>query len=232
LLDLALHRSGLPAVPPGFLKAKSPGRPLADFTVESLYAFLATYQLTRDIDVKTEISLIGYGLLGQALSYAAGEDFGTLLRQHVLVPLEMPETRLAGAGPFDSAVGLRSTVRDLLQFLGATLGHTASALAATIRQLRRTRDARGHERPIGWMTFSVDGAFAAGGHEILWMDGFIGVVGMPLAPGDLLDLEDAITRLPPGARRVGAGADRAGEHGPRIGQELRGAVARVQRTAN
>jgi RNA polymerase sigma-70 factor, ECF subfamily len=34
------------------------------------------------------------------------------------------------------------------------------------------------------------------------MDGFIGVVGMRLAPGDLLDLEQAITRLPPGARRV------------------------------
>src|SRR5215212_9709034 len=31
------------------------------------------------------------------------------------------------------------------------------------------------------------------------MDGFAGVVGMPLAPGDLLDLEQAITRLPPGA---------------------------------
>lgn len=34
------------------------------------------------------------------------------------------------------------------------------------------------------------------------MDGYAGVVGMPLAPGDLLDLEEAITRLPPGARRV------------------------------
>ncbi len=34
------------------------------------------------------------------------------------------------------------------------------------------------------------------------MDAHPGVVGMPLAPGDLLDLEDAITRLPPGARRV------------------------------
>src|SRR4051794_20443230 len=29
-----------------------------------------------------------------------------------------------------------------------------------------------------------------------------GVVGMPLAPGDLLDLEEAVKRLPPGARRV------------------------------
>jgi RNA polymerase sigma-70 factor (ECF subfamily) len=34
------------------------------------------------------------------------------------------------------------------------------------------------------------------------MDALPGVVGMPLAPGDLLDLEEAIERLPPGARRV------------------------------
>jgi RNA polymerase sigma-70 factor (ECF subfamily) len=34
------------------------------------------------------------------------------------------------------------------------------------------------------------------------MDAFAGVVGMTLPPGDMLDLEEAITRLPPGARRV------------------------------
>jgi RNA polymerase sigma-70 factor (ECF subfamily) len=34
------------------------------------------------------------------------------------------------------------------------------------------------------------------------MDGFVGVVGMTLQPGDMLDLDEAITRLPPGARRV------------------------------
>jgi RNA polymerase sigma-70 factor (ECF subfamily) len=34
------------------------------------------------------------------------------------------------------------------------------------------------------------------------MDAHAGVVGMPLPPGDMLDLEEAITRLPPGARRV------------------------------
>jgi RNA polymerase sigma-70 factor (ECF subfamily) len=34
------------------------------------------------------------------------------------------------------------------------------------------------------------------------MDAHAGVVGMPLAPGDLLDLEEAIGGLPPGARRV------------------------------
>jgi RNA polymerase sigma-70 factor (ECF subfamily) len=34
------------------------------------------------------------------------------------------------------------------------------------------------------------------------MDAHAGVVGAPLAPGDLLDLEQAIGTLPPGARRV------------------------------
>jgi RNA polymerase sigma-70 factor (ECF subfamily) len=34
------------------------------------------------------------------------------------------------------------------------------------------------------------------------IDALPGVVGMPLAPGDLLDLEAAIAKLPPGARRV------------------------------
>lgn len=34
------------------------------------------------------------------------------------------------------------------------------------------------------------------------MDAHPGAVGMPLAPGDLLDLEEAIAKLPPGARRV------------------------------
>src|SRR6478735_7752356 len=33
------------------------------------------------------------------------------------------------------------------------------------------------------------------------LDALPGVVGMPLPPGDLLDLEEAIGKLPPGARR-------------------------------
>jgi CubicO group peptidase (beta-lactamase class C family) len=174
LLDLAAHRSGLPALPPGLMKATDPGRPLAAFTIESLYAFLASYELPRDIDARTEISLVGYALLGQALSYTAGEDFSALLRRGVLDPLEMGQTRLAEDGPYDSAVGLRSTVRELLQFLSAMLGHTASPLAATIRELRRLRDVAGREHPIGWMTFSVDGVFTPGGRDILWTEGMAG----------------------------------------------------------
>jgi RNA polymerase sigma-70 factor (ECF subfamily) len=41
-----------------------------------------------------------------------------------------------------------------------------------------------------------------GGVDAVASSSTSGTVGMPLPPGDLLDLEDAIGRLPPGARRV------------------------------
>jgi RNA polymerase sigma-70 factor (ECF subfamily) len=44
--------------------------------------------------------------------------------------------------------------------------------------------------------------FEESDEEMGGMDALPGVVGMPLPPGDLLDLEEAIERLPPGARRV------------------------------
>jgi RNA polymerase sigma-70 factor (ECF subfamily) len=44
--------------------------------------------------------------------------------------------------------------------------------------------------------------FEENDHESGGMDSLPGVVGMPLPPGDMLDLEQAMKRLPPGARRV------------------------------
>lgn len=44
--------------------------------------------------------------------------------------------------------------------------------------------------------------FAETDQEAGGMDALPGVVGTPLAPGDMLDLEEAIAHLPPGARRV------------------------------
>ncbi len=44
--------------------------------------------------------------------------------------------------------------------------------------------------------------FDEANEDVGGMDALPGVVGSPLPPGDLLDLEDAIGRLPRGARRV------------------------------
>src|SRR5579863_7445460 len=49
LVDLSTHTSGLPRLPTNFAP-KDPANPYADYSVEQLYQFLSTYQLTRDIE--------------------------------------------------------------------------------------------------------------------------------------------------------------------------------------
>ncbi len=48
LVDLATHTSGLPRIPTNFTPKDLPN-PYADHSVEQLYQFLSTHQLTRDI---------------------------------------------------------------------------------------------------------------------------------------------------------------------------------------
>ena len=67
LVDLATHTSGLPRVPSN-LKPAHADNPYADYTVDDMYAFLSSYQLTRDPGAKYEYSNLGGGLLGPALA--------------------------------------------------------------------------------------------------------------------------------------------------------------------
>ena len=67
LADLATHRSGLPRLPSNFAPADFKN-PYADYTVEHLYAFLAGYELDRDVDSAYEYSNLGAGLLGHVLA--------------------------------------------------------------------------------------------------------------------------------------------------------------------
>jgi CubicO group peptidase (beta-lactamase class C family) len=173
LLDLAAHRSGLQTLPSDF-KWESAINPFADFTLEALHQFLSTYQLTRDIDTKTEISITGYGLLGLALARRAGETFASLLHRRILAPLHMHDTALAASGPLASAIGLRSTANDLSTFLSVMVGLTPSDLSAAAEQMVRVGRASGTDGPIGWMSFSVDGIFSRHGHDIFWVDGGTG----------------------------------------------------------
>ena len=53
LQHLANHTSGLPRLPTN-LAPKNPADPYADYTADNLYAFLSSYQLTRDIGAEFE----------------------------------------------------------------------------------------------------------------------------------------------------------------------------------
>jgi CubicO group peptidase (beta-lactamase class C family) len=144
LLSLATHTSGLPRMPGNFTP-KDAENPYADYTVEQLYQFLGSLQLTRPVGETYEYSNLGAGLLGHALAAKLGRPYEAAVAERILRPLGMKDTAitlspgmrsrmsvghtaggdvtpnwdlptLAGAG------ALRSTVNDMLTFLATNLG--------------------------------------------------------------------------------------------------------------
>ncbi len=193
LQDLATHSSGLPRLPTN-LTPKDPANPYADYSVEQLYEFLPTYELTRDIGSKYEYSNLGGGLLGHVLARGAGMDYEALVRSRICEPLGMKSTRitlspetktrlatghnaelapvpnwdlptLAGAG------ALRSSANDMLAFLAANLGYTESPLTPAMAAMLKVRLPTGHpglEIALGWHVRTRDGV------EIVWHNGGTG----------------------------------------------------------
>jgi len=193
LLDLATQTSGLPRSPDN-LDPKDPANPLADYTVEQMYAFISNYTLTRDIGSRYEYSNYGVGLLGHILCLAAGTDYETLVKQRICEPLKMNSTvitissklvthlatghngtekpvknwdlpTLAGAG------ALRSTINDMLIFTAANLGLIKSPLDSAIFLSHITRDTtvfRDVDIALGWHILKK---FKS---PIIWHDGETG----------------------------------------------------------
>lgn len=192
LVDLATHTSGLPRLPTN-MHPKDPANPYADYSVEQLYEFLSTYQLTRDIGSRYEYSNLSGGLLGHVLARRAGKDYEALVLSEVCAPLGMKSTTitltpqmkarlavghdaglqqvekwdlptLAGAG------ALRSTANDLLTFLAANLGFTQTPLAPAMAAMLKTRRpvGGGLEVALGWHIFTSNGK------EIIWHNGGTG----------------------------------------------------------
>lgn len=176
LLDLATHRSGLERLPPGFMKQakRHPDNPYAWLTQEQLLAAVAQTP-PRPPDVKWAYSNFGAGLLGQALSRAAGCSFEEMIRARIAEPLGMDDTVVAAAdatGPLArghsrrgkvvadwdlaamaGAGALRSNVSDLLTFLRAHLDPASTPLEQPLREVMR-QHAEGPARlgmGLGWL---------------------------------------------------------------------------------
>jgi CubicO group peptidase (beta-lactamase class C family) len=194
LVDLSTHTSGLPRMPSNF-NPKDQANPYADYTVEQLYQFLSSYQLTRDIGSQFEYSNLGGGLLGQALAHRAGMDYEALVRSRITAPLGMSSTGVAltpelkarlATGHNDKLVAvsnwdipalagagaLRSSANDMLTFLAANLGYVKSplgpAMAAMLSVRRPTAGPKGGEIGLGWLiTKPAD-------DELVWHNGGTG----------------------------------------------------------
>ena len=192
LEDLARHISALPRLPTN-LAPKDGLNPYADYSVEQMYQFLSSVQLTRDIGAQYEYSNLGVGLLGHVLSLRLGGDYEALVRTRILPSLGMTSTAitlspdmrarlaqghnasltpvpnwdiptLAGAG------ALRSTTNDMLRFLDAAIGTRPSPLAASFATMLATpRPANGAMQiGLGWHIRPV------GDRRIVWHNGGTG----------------------------------------------------------
>jgi len=194
LVDLSTHTSGLPRLPSN-LQPKNSANPYADYTVEQLYQFLSTYQLTRDIGSQFEYSNLGGGLLGLALARRAGMDYEALVHSRITGPLGMnctgitltPEMKarlavghnekLAATSNWDlptlaGAGALRSSVNDMLTFLAANLGYVKSPLAPAMASMLAVRRTTGNpstgEIGLGWLIVKPSS------EEIVWHNGGTG----------------------------------------------------------
>jgi D-alanyl-D-alanine-carboxypeptidase/D-alanyl-D-alanine-endopeptidase len=182
LLDLATHRSGLPRMPSNFVPAAT-GNPYATYDLAVIYAFLNGHELRRDIGAEFEYSNLGFGLLGHALSRAAGKEYRELVRERILEPLGMRNTSYhregevgawhaqgytdgGEAAPFwdageaiAGAGGLRSSVEDMLLYLRAQLGPADTELERAMRVAHQVH----HRHPnnvnsgLAWRTMNEDG---------------------------------------------------------------------------
>ena len=139
------------------LDPKRADNPLADYTVEKMYAFLSGYKLTCDPGAKHEHGGVAMGLLGDVIALKAGTNYESLVVDRICRPLKMDSTRFTltpelkarfatGHNQFGYAVptvdlgvlmplgGLRSTANDMLKFISANLGLMPSALTPLMKK--------------------------------------------------------------------------------------------------
>jgi serine-type D-Ala-D-Ala carboxypeptidase/endopeptidase len=194
LRDLAMHRSALPRLP-GNMAPADIANPYADYSIEQLYAFLSSHELTRDIGAEYEYSNLGAGLLGHALARAANLDYETLVRERIATPLSMRSTaialdaglrerlatghdaRLSPVPNWDlptlvGAGGLRSTANDMLSFLALFLGYERSTLETALPAMLEERRPAGPglEIALGWHIRHRN----SGDEGVIWHNGGTG----------------------------------------------------------
>jgi D-alanyl-D-alanine-carboxypeptidase/D-alanyl-D-alanine-endopeptidase len=225
LRNLSEQNSGLPRMPSNFHPA-NPANPYADYTVQQMYDFLSSYQLTRDPGTQFEYSNLGVGLLGHALSLATGKPYEELERERVWKPLGMTKTAvtltpwmkehlalghdeagavvanwdlptLAGAG------AIRSTTDDMLKFASANLHPERGEPERAMAFAHQARASVSPGMSIGLNWFSLH----AGADTIVWHNG--GTGGYRTFIGLQPSRMTAVVVM---TNTTGAGADDIGMH--------------------
>ncbi|MGE0096425.1 MAG: serine hydrolase domain-containing protein [Alphaproteobacteria bacterium] len=195
LADLATHTSGLPREP-DFRHFRR--RHTHHLTVDRMYALLGETDLTGTPGTKFLYSNFGYALLAQAVTRASGAaDWMELVQREIGAPLGLRATRMVkggvdqsrlaqGYGPelnsvryglltrpaFNGALGLRSTLDDMMQWTSFHMGMVPSPLASLLPLVETPRVSigagPGDEIALAWQSHPLR---AGSKHRILARNG-------------------------------------------------------------
>jgi D-alanyl-D-alanine-carboxypeptidase/D-alanyl-D-alanine-endopeptidase len=171
LRDLATHTSGLPRVPKN-LKPKDPTDPYAGYTVEMMYAYLASAELEQKPGTKYSYSNLGAALLARALMVRTNKTYAELVRERITEPLRMPNTwvdvpaeRKSSLAPGHTQAlepapvrtrqamigngGVISSANDMLTFASASSGLVETPLAPAFRVIEAEQLPIGEHASVG-----------------------------------------------------------------------------------
>lgn len=190
LAHLSNHTSGLPSLPTNFAPT-NPTNPYADYTVEQLYAFLETYELTREAGSQYEYSNYAAGLLGHLLASKNNMTYEELMNKVIAKPLGLKNTvitlsskmkgsmatghnmgfevsnwdlpTLAGAG------AIKSTVTDMVKYVNYNMGLKKHKLYEAM-QLSHQNSRQTDDLPSVGLGWHRTGANA----DLIWHNGGTG----------------------------------------------------------
>ncbi|BAX82136.1 serine hydrolase [Labilibaculum antarcticum] len=170
LYQMSNHTSSLPGMPDNFNPANL-ANPYADYSEEQMYAFLNSYELTRDIGSKYEYSNYAQGLLGHVLANKKQMTYEELMVKTIAKPLKLENTRIAftpkmkenlamghSAGvevenwdipTLAGAGAIRSTTVDMLTYLAANMGLKKSDLYPAMHLSHKNSTSKGSSSMVG-----------------------------------------------------------------------------------
>lgn len=230
--DLATHISGLPHSPKGWFKWKALGRnrlgnEFKDFTVEKYFTRLQSLKLEYVPGTKYIHSDFGIALLGNAMSKISGLSYENLLTQELLEPLGMKNTRLTfpqnaellivpghnrkgkqvAPWNFDAmapAAGLKTSVNDLLTFVGANLNPPSKKFENAFAEVQQNKvdllfgkGGRVTSMGYGWYTSTLS---QESNLPVVWTNG--GTGGFRSFIGFIKDTNTAVVILSNSANSV------------------------------
>ncbi|MCA4897764.1 MAG: serine hydrolase [Bacteroidota bacterium] len=191
LLHLASARSGLPRMPGNFSPA-DPRNPYVDYTEKELFNYLSNVELNAEPGAQYEYSNLGMGLLGYIIAKKRGVSYSKLIKETVLLPLDMRQTFISGeriekllaAGYTDKskmsawtwtdqsvltgAGGIVSNAEDMIKYLVAQFNTTDPVLKKTVELARQERAAAGN------LTYQIGLGWHLADHKYIWHNGGTG----------------------------------------------------------